>query len=79
MALDLSDEYEYSVKFKLRTEHVYDIESRLNEINQLRAWLDELTEWQPDMYSLRFHSSGQSVVAWFKQQDHAAMFALKWM
>lgn len=66
----------YPVNIKLKTKDVFDIESRLAEINQLRTWLDELTEWQPDGYSMRFHSSGQRVMIWFKEQEAAIICKL---
>lgn len=66
----------YPVNIKLKTKDVFDIESRLAEINQLRAWLDELTEWQPDGYTMKFHSSGQRIMIWFKDQEAAIMCKL---
>ncbi len=66
----------YPVNIKLKTKDVFDVESRLAEINQLRTWLDELTEWQPDGYTMRFHSSGQRVMIWFKEQEAAIICKL---
>ncbi len=66
----------YPVNIKLKTKDVFDIESRLAEINQLRTWLDELTEWQPDGYTMKFHSSGQRIMIWFKDQEAAIMCKL---
>ncbi len=68
----------HRVAIRLRTRDIWNVESRLIEINQLRAWLDELVEWQPDMYTLRFHSSGQRLNAWFVDEKHAAACALRW-
>jgi len=67
---------DYSVNIKLKTKDVFDIESRLAEINQLRTWLDELTEWQPDGYTMKFHSSGQRIMIWFKDQEAAIICKL---
>ncbi len=72
------DDRQHKVKIQLKTRNIWDIESRLIEINELRTWLDELTEWQPDMYELRFHSSGARIVAWFADERHALMCALKY-
>jgi hypothetical protein len=56
----------------------WDWEEHLIELNELRAWLDELTEWQPGMYELKFHSSGSQCVAWFADEQHAMLCALRW-
>ncbi len=74
----MTDNCDHPVKIKLQTKDVYNIDSRLKEIAVLRAWLDEVTEWQEGMYSLRFHSSGQCITAWFKDKEHALLCALKW-
>lgn len=66
------------VNIKLQTNDIFDVESRLVEINQLRVWLDELTEWQPDSYTMRFHSSGQRVQVWFEDDEHAILCKLRW-
>ena len=68
----------YNVPVRLKTKDQWHWEDRLIEINELRVWLDEITEWQPDMYELRFHSSGSQCVAWFADKQHALMCALKY-
>jgi hypothetical protein len=57
---------------------VWDWEEHLIEINELRTWLDEITEWQPGMYELRFHNNGSRCVAWFADEQHAMLCALRW-
>jgi hypothetical protein len=74
----MTDNCNHPVKIRLQTNDIWDVESRLKEINQLRAWLDEITEWQEDMYELRFHSSGSQCVAWLADERHALICALKW-
>jgi hypothetical protein len=69
----------HDVSVRLKTKDlVWDWEEHLIELNELRAWLDEITEWQPDMYELRFHSSGRQCVAWFADKQHAVLCALRW-
>lgn len=72
------DDQNYRVNIKLSTTDIFDVESRLIEINQLRSWLDELTEWQPEEYSMTFHASGSRVIVWFRNQDDALMCKLRW-
>ncbi len=68
----------HRVKIHLKTRDIWDLESRLIEVYEIRSWLDELTEWQPDMYELRFHSSGSQCVAWFADERYAMLCALKY-
>ena len=68
----------YNVPVKLKIRNDLDWEERLIEVNELRAWLDEITEWQPGMYELKFHSSGSRCVAWFAEEQHAVLCALRW-
>lgn len=70
--------HDYRVQLKFKA-GLYNSEARLQQLNEIRAWLDELTEWQPDMYSLRFHSSGTIIDIWFLEENHAIMCALKWV
>jgi hypothetical protein len=69
--------HDVSVRLKTRG-FAWGPEARLIELNELRAWLDEITEWQPDMYELRFHSSGRQCVAWFVDEQHAMLCDLRW-
>jgi len=55
-----------------------DFETRFAEINQIRSWLDEQTEWQPDRYTITHHSSGQKLAVWFDRDEDAVMFILRW-
>jgi hypothetical protein len=64
------------VRLKIRNDLAW--EERLIEVNELRAWLDKITEWQPGMYELKFHSSGRQCVAWFAEERHAVLCALRW-
>ena len=64
------------VRLKIRNDLAW--EERLIEVNELRAWLDKITEWQPGMYELKFHSSGSQCVAWFAEERHAVLCALRW-
>jgi hypothetical protein len=69
----------HNVSVRLKTRDLlWDPEARLIELNELRAWLDKITEWKPGMYELRFHSSGRQCVAWFAEERHAVLCALRW-
>jgi hypothetical protein len=68
----------HKVPVKLKVQNWWDLEDRLIELNELRAWLDEITDWQPDMYELRFHGMGRYCNAWFADESHALLCALKY-
>lgn len=68
----------YNVPVRLKIKEIWNWEQRLIEVNELRVWLDEITDWQPDMYELKFHSSGSQCVAWFADEQHAMLCALRW-
>ncbi len=70
---------DHRVQIRLKSNNIWDIDSRLNEVNQIRYWLDELTEWQPEYYSIRIHSSGGIMDVWFKKEEHAIMCSLRWL
>jgi hypothetical protein len=68
----------HNVPVRLKIRNDLDWEERLIEVNELRAWLDKITEWQLGMYELKFHSSGSQCVAWFADERHAVLCALRW-
>lgn len=53
-------------------------EEHANDVKQMRAWLDELVDWQPDMYTIQFFSQGALANVWFKEKEHAMLFKLRW-
>lgn len=54
-------------------------ETRFIEINQIRSWLDEQTEWQPERYQITNHQSSQKLAIWFEREEDATMFILRWL
>ena len=69
---------EYKVHVPLRTRDVWNVKDRTNEVQSIRDWLDELTEWQEAYYAMQFYSSGSKLNVWFKLEEHATMCALRW-
>lgn len=68
------------VQYKLKTNLWRDdFETRFTEINQIRSWLDEQTEWQPERYHITNHHSGQKLAVWFNREEDATMFILRWL
>jgi hypothetical protein len=67
-----------NVQISLKTNDHWDVDSRVNEIAEIRDWIDELVGWEPGAYSMRFHSSGQRMIVWFEHDEHAMFFKLRW-
>jgi hypothetical protein len=64
---------------KLKTTDIYDIEARLRELNEIREWINELVLWKLEMFSISYHGSGQKIIVWFENDEHAAFCALRWV
>ena len=59
--------------------NVLEISDRIAEIHNIRDWINELVYWDEDMYQIRFHSSGEKMIVWFEEEQHATAFALRWV
>lgn len=68
----------HCVRVKINPGTTWSIDERLVEVTQIRAWLDELTEWQPDAYCMKFFSQGTMLKIWFEHEQQAVACALKW-
>lgn len=67
------------VTFKLRTTDIFNIEARVNEVQEIKEWLDELVEWDDTKYKMTIHSSGARCTVWFDNHEHAIMCKLRWV
>lgn len=67
-----------NIQISLRTTDMWDVDSRLKEIQDIKEWINELVEWDETLYSMRFHYSGQRMVVWFEHDEHAMLFKLRW-
>lgn len=75
----VADGQDHCVSFPLTTQNIWDVDGRVAEINTIRSWLDNLTEWQPDLYTMTIHGSATRVTVWFKKEEHAFLCRLKWV
>jgi len=69
----------YKVNVKLRTTNLFDIESRINEVLVIREWVEQLVEYNEDLFEIRYRSSGESLDIWFEEEKHALMCELRWV
>ena len=73
------DGFNYPVRIKLRATDIYDMAARKEELEAIIEYLDDLTGWQPFMYEIKFLSAPGELNVWFKEAQHAVMFALRWV
>ena len=57
---------------------VFDVESKLVEVQSIRDWIDELVEWDISLYEIRYHMSGKKMIVWFEHDEHALLFKLRY-
>lgn len=74
----VGQDHDYHVRIQFAKD-VYDIDGRVAELREINEWIEELVEWQPNMYTLRVHSSGRIIDVWFLKEQHATWFALRWL
>ena len=70
---------EHRVRIKLRTNYIWDIDSRVHEVREIRDWVGEQCGWDPHRFDIRIHSSGSIMDVWFENEKDAIMCALKWL
>jgi hypothetical protein len=75
----IRDELDYPVRIRLRTTDIFDIRARSEEIHSIIKYLDDLTEWHPYMYEIKYLSEHSELDVWFKEEQHAVMCALRWV
>ena len=74
----IPEHHNHRAQIKLKTRSIWNIDERIEEVAQIRVWLDALTDWQPDAYSMKYGHNGHTIDIWFEQQQHAVACALKW-
>lgn len=69
---------DYLATIKLKTNHIYNIDARLQEIDEITDWLENLVSWQPNKYEMQYRSSFDKLDIWFKEEKHAMACILRW-
>ena len=69
---------EHLVRIKLRTNNIWDIESRVKEVSKIRNWVEKQCDWDPDNFEIKIHSMGNTMDIWFEDEKHATICALRW-
>ena len=69
---------QYKVRIKLKTNDIWDIDSRVKEVRTIRKWINELCDWNPDEFEIKLHSMGAVMDVWFEDQERAILCKLSW-
>lgn len=70
---------QHRVRIQLRTNNIWDVRSRVEEIRDIRDWVNEQCGWQKDRFEIKIHSQGATMDIWFEEESHAVACALKWV
>jgi hypothetical protein len=69
---------EYKVRIKLKTNNIWDTSSRVEEVREIREWVEQQCSWDPDNFEIKFHSMGNVMDVWFEHEQDAVMCTLRW-
>ena len=69
---------EHRIQIKLKTNNIWDVMSRVEEVVEIREWVERQCFWNPDNYDFNFRSSTGIIDIWFKNERDAVMCALRW-
>ena len=70
---------EHRVRIRLKSNYLWNVESRVNEIREIRDWVNEQCGWTEDRFEVHIHSSGSIMDIWFENEKDAIMCALRWL
>lgn len=73
----MNDELDFKVSIKLKTNDIFDVESRTAEVREIHEWIEQLVRWDSTQYRLRYKTLGY-INVWFKQEKHAIFCSLRW-
>jgi hypothetical protein len=68
----------YKVRIKLQSDDIWDIDSRVDEIREIRDWVNEQCDWSEDRFEIKIHQMGGVMDVWFENPQDAVMCSLKW-
>lgn len=70
---------QHRIQIKLRTNNIWDVESRVEEVVDIRKWVEKQCNWNSDNFDFNFRSSAGIIDIWFKDERDAIMCALRWL
>lgn len=69
---------EHRVRIRLKSNHLWDVQPRVEEISEIRDWVKQQCGWAEDRFEVKIHSSGSIMDIWFEDEKDAVMCALRW-
>jgi len=69
---------QHRVSIRLRTNNIWDVGSRVNEVREIREWVCEQCSWNQDLFEIKLHSQGAVMDVWFEDEQDALMCKLRW-
>lgn len=69
---------QHRVRIKLRTTDIWDLQSRVDEIREIRDWVNEQCGWVEDRFEIKIHQQGSTMDVWFEEHEDAVMCSLRW-
>jgi hypothetical protein len=69
---------QHRIQIKLRTNYIRDVVSRVEEVVEIREWVEKQCAWNSDNYDFNFRSSAGIIDIWFEHEQDAMLCALRW-
>ena len=69
---------QHRVRIKLRTNNIWDLYSRIREVQEIRDWVNEQCGWIEDRFEIKIHQQGSTMDIWFEDPEDAVMCSLRW-
>jgi hypothetical protein len=75
----MTDDFPYDVRIPLKTTNIFDIDGRVQEVTDIREWIDAQVHWADDQYDMKYLAGHFALHIWFKQEKYATMCRLRWL
>jgi hypothetical protein len=77
--MNMTERFDHLVKIPLTWYPGWQgVQRQIHDIKNLRDWLDQLTDWQPNRYTYTIHSQWTQMNVWFLNESDAVLCALRW-
>lgn len=67
------------VQVTLKTTDIFNVAARVDEVLEIRTWVEELVEWKKELFEFTYSASSGKLNVWFEHEEHALLFALRWV
>ena len=63
----------------LKTNNIFDTQTRLDEVKTIMEWVNELVEWDKSRFEVSYSSQGNGLTIWFRDEQDAVFCQLRWL